>query len=235
MEFYPAKALDWNKYPFDEQTLVLRISEMSIPQDKLIINATRASFNHNKVNVGDMWKKESVTMEVVTVAGRQYLQITVKVSRVSGGKFYSLFMPAITVIFLDIAFHLLTSYDNEAGVFMTCAVVTGVGVNLINPDFLGIPRTLTYMPMMQCLMLMILIGGLKQMVLVLMRLIWLKRLQRVRARIADKKTKEEVSDVDEVREGKLSNQLAWFDFAIKNLVPVWYVLSYLIVVISYMA
>lgn len=229
--FYPSMALSWDMYPFDKQTFQVQISEMSMTPSQLTLNATRAAFTHKDAQVGDQFKKNSASVEVVMVNGQEHLQVTVEVSRFTKGKLYSIILPSLSVAFLDTAFHLMTSYDDVTMLFMTSAVVAGVGVQLVNPDFLGIPRDLTTIPFMQCFTLMIIVGGLKQMILVLLRKVVQKRFGSPAAEKDPAKVVPMHSE--NIESPEVSTKLAWYDFIVRWSVPVWYVVSWSAVVIGY--
>merc|ERR1712176_1126271 len=131
------------------------------------------------INVGDGWVLNSASLETITSDGHPCIQVIVNVNRFARGKLWSILLPALSVVFLDIAFHVLTPYENTHEIFLTSAVVAGVAVQMIDPSFLGIPGNLALLPFMQCFVLMIMIAGLKQMVLIVFRLVWTKRLDRL--------------------------------------------------------
>ena len=84
-------------------------------------------------------------------------------------------MPAVSLAVFECGFHLVADYDNAEGVFMTQAVVVGVGMAMLDPAFLGFPAYVNKMPFVQCFVLMIVVGALKTSLLIAARLFWTRR------------------------------------------------------------
>lgn len=258
-EYYPSVTLDWDKYPFDEQTLQLVLTDTTVEAWQLNFSLASTKLDTSDVNVGDGWTLKSVTMDMTPgndgtngTEERPTVRITVKVKRNPRGKVYSVILPAFAVAALDIAFHMVARYGDVAGTFMTAAVICSVGLAMIDPGFLGFPANIASMPFIQCFCLMILIGGLKTSLLVLGRAFWAVRMHYTREEMEDlehrahhNKLFKQVRPEGELNEKKsqheqlfeyhsmLESQLERYDLFIKASVPIWYLAAWLIVAAAY--
>eukprot|EP00931_Biecheleriopsis_adriatica_P117252 TRINITY_DN92789_c0_g1_i1.p1 TRINITY_DN92789_c0_g1~~TRINITY_DN92789_c0_g1_i1.p1 ORF type:complete len:645 (-),score=60.97 TRINITY_DN92789_c0_g1_i1:15-1949(-) len=169
VEYYPAVALDWTKYPFDSQDMQITLEQKSIGAGRLKLRTDDLEFGHGKADVGAGWTKQSASIQVVQRDGNDAIQVAVRVARNPTGKIYTLILPILSVAVFEIAFHLLAEYSNTHGVFTTQALIMGLGISLTDPSRLGFPNTVKVMPLAQCFALMIVIGGFKTALLVLGR------------------------------------------------------------------
>jgi len=254
VELYPSFNMQWDQYPMDEQTVSIVFSERNL-EPGLVEYDENMIFDSTKIDVGDAWTLKSASCEPTVDEGdRASLKISVTVARNPKGKMYSLIIPVITVAVMDVAFTGLVDFTDTAGVFLTHGVLIGVGVQLINPSNLGFPPTVPGMPFIQSFMLMLLIGALKTAFLLALRIIWSRKITILDSQLSELKSAaeeqnsfgvENVKDQEEkdadfrkykeqVREKEvLEKLLQKYDLFIRASVPLWYIISWLVVAIDY--
>jgi hypothetical protein len=232
-DYFPTALVDWDKFPFDSQKMTIMLSEQSVPVGMMDLRLWDGNVVYDFVNVGEMWVLDSVTTKQVTKRGRPWVQITVEVSRSSSGKVYGVIIPIVSIAFLDVAFHLLTPYDDVKEVFITAAIIASVGVQMIDPGFLGLPSGLARMPFLQCFCLMVLVGGLKTMLMIVLRSFWKGRIEKLEAQCGESQSEEDQGASRKVM--RLRSQLRIYDLVTKASVPIWYIASWLVVVVIYLS
>jgi len=183
VEHFPDVTLDWSQYPFDSQDLTLVLSEESIEPGLVEFDFSEVQFSHDKVDIGSGWKKESASYEIVNHGGREAVKLTVRVKRDPTSKVYTLLIPVMSAVALQIAFITLSDFGDTSGIFMTEAVAVSVSVALLNPSILGFPSTVPVMPFIQAFVLMAVVGVLLSCILVLLRIVWEFRMSKLQKNI----------------------------------------------------
>jgi len=234
-QYFPEPMLDWWQYPYDNQTLKLVLADMSLAPGTYKFEVAPSAVNADDVDVGDEWKFESLEVGVVTEDDRSAISISVRMKRTAASKLYTLLYPALTFVCLDVMGHLIMPYDNDGELFMAQALMMGVSITMLDPDFLGFPATVSRMPYIQCFVLMLTVGTLKTALLLMGRLLWRSRINGLESRLeagSDGKEGEEGPSVARRLE-KLRAQRRIYDLFVKATVPLWYLVSLLAVSIAY--
>lgn len=107
--------------------------------------------------------------------GYSTLVITVVVEWKPKAKLFSSVLPVITIAVFDVAFHFTADYTNTEGVFTAQALMAGIGMQLMDPEFLGFPAAIKETPFIQMFSLMIIVGALKTAALYLLRVAWTRK------------------------------------------------------------